>query len=181
MVDSARADNRKPRSHQSGSRPKKQQRQSRIQKTRTITKDPEIPKSIGRRGRPGKAILGTGKSYLWPVTPGCVVQLLEPVWLRNIKTGRSDNHTVYIWIMSWHKKKTDNRPDQRVIRVNYTYVPINPEAGSYFNIGRLVQMESITRNYRRHGVKKLSSNCLYRGNNDSMKAYYKIIGLLKVG
>lgn len=86
---------------------------------------------------------------------------------------------MFVWIRSEHKKKVTEGAQENKLLVNYTYVPATEDIGKYFNIGKYIQIETLTKLYRKFGYVVLNNDCKYRGNKQSMRKYYKIIGLIK--
>lgn len=137
-------------------------------------------RSCPQKGKAGRVPGSKKGNYKWPIEEGCVAKLTSSRWVKNKSTGRGGHHECYVWVLVEYKRQEDEKnAHERRVRVNFTYVPMHPDIGKYFNVCRIMQIESLTRYYRKHGIRVIARDCIYRGNDASTKRFYKMIGLIK--
>lgn len=114
----------------------------------------------------------------YPVKPGTIVKILEPLTRWNAKVNARVPHTLYIWVQGVKGKQENVHPPKlRTISVLYFYVPVADEFREHcLAYSKYVQQESIVKQMKDGGYEVIDKQCNFWNNDASWESFYKKIG-----
>lgn len=120
---------------------------------------------------------------VYPVKPGVILKLQNPVTCKNRKINATAEHTVFIWVQKAIRRDLVRRrvvhDKERILRVMYCYVP-QIEGATLKTIERVrrVQLESITKALKINGFEIVAENCNFYDKFQDYKRFYRRIGII---